>query len=74
MGVGEAARGNNAIRATEYGEGQALVVEGNHSKANDRDAISFAYDLPGDFYALWLDKYMQYTCGYFASPDESARR
>jgi cyclopropane-fatty-acyl-phospholipid synthase len=46
-------------------------VEGNHSKTNDRDAISFAYDLPAEFYALWLDKYMQYTCGYFASPDES---
>lgn len=46
-------------------------VEGDHSRTNDRDAISFAYDLPGDFYALWLDKYMQYTCGYFLSPDES---
>jgi cyclopropane-fatty-acyl-phospholipid synthase len=46
-------------------------VEGDHSRNNDRDAISFAYDLPAEFYALWLDKYMQYTCGYFASPDES---
>jgi cyclopropane-fatty-acyl-phospholipid synthase len=46
-------------------------VEGDHSRANDREAISFAYDLPGAFYALWLDKYMQYTCGYFTSPEES---
>lgn len=46
-------------------------VKGDHSQANDREAISFAYDLPGDFYALWLDKYMQYTCAYFTSPDES---
>src|SRR5262245_48770235 len=46
-------------------------VKGDHSRANDRDAIPSAYDLPGDFYALWLDKYMQYTCGYFTSPDES---
>ena len=45
-------------------------VEGKHSKTNDRDAISFAYDLPAEFYALWLDKNLQYTCGYFASPDE----
>jgi cyclopropane-fatty-acyl-phospholipid synthase len=45
-------------------------VEGDHSRANDRDAISFTYDLPGEFYRLFLDKYMQYTCGYFASPDE----
>jgi cyclopropane-fatty-acyl-phospholipid synthase len=46
-------------------------VKGDHSLANDRDAISFAYDLPSEFYALWLDKYMQYTCGYFTSPEES---
>ncbi|HEY1192443.1 MAG TPA: cyclopropane-fatty-acyl-phospholipid synthase family protein [Gemmata sp.] len=45
-------------------------VNGDHSRANDREAISFAYDLPGAFYALWLDKYMQYTCGYFTAPTE----
>jgi cyclopropane-fatty-acyl-phospholipid synthase len=46
-------------------------VKGDHSQANDRAAISFAYDLPGDFYKLWLDERMLYTCAYFASPDES---
>jgi cyclopropane-fatty-acyl-phospholipid synthase len=46
-------------------------VEGNHSRAKDRDAISFAHDLPGEFYELFLDKYLQYTCGYFATPDEN---
>jgi cyclopropane-fatty-acyl-phospholipid synthase len=46
-------------------------VEGDHSLRNDRDAISFAYDLPGDFYKLWLDERMLYTCAYFWSPDES---
>jgi cyclopropane-fatty-acyl-phospholipid synthase len=45
-------------------------VEGDHSRVNDRDAISFTYDLPGEFYELFLDRYMQYTCGYFLSPDE----
>jgi cyclopropane-fatty-acyl-phospholipid synthase len=46
-------------------------VEGDHSLVNDRDAISFAYDLPGDFYKLWLDERMLYTCAYFWSPEES---
>jgi cyclopropane-fatty-acyl-phospholipid synthase len=46
-------------------------VHGDHSRANDRRAISFAYDLPAEFYALWLDRYMQYTCGYFTDPDET---
>jgi len=26
------------------------------------------YDLPADFYRLWLDKEMVYTCAYFPSP------
>lgn len=43
----------------------------DRSQAEDRDAISFTYDLPGEFYRLFLDKNMQYTCGYFASPDET---
>jgi cyclopropane-fatty-acyl-phospholipid synthase len=27
------------------------------------------YDLGNDFYRLWLDRQMVYTCGYFPSPD-----
>jgi cyclopropane-fatty-acyl-phospholipid synthase len=46
-------------------------VEGDHSLRNDRDAISFAYDLSNEFYNLWLDERMLYTCAYFNSPDES---
>lgn len=46
-------------------------VKGDHSLANDREAISFAYDLPGDFYKLWLDERMLYTCAYFQDPNES---
>lgn len=46
-------------------------VKGDHSQANDRAAISFAYDLSNEFYALWLDERMLYTCAYFTSPDES---
>ena len=42
----------------------------DRTPADDREAIAYTYDLPGAFYALWLDRHMQYTCGYFASPDE----
>lgn len=45
-------------------------TEGDHSKDKDREAISYTYDLPGEFYRLFLDKNFQYTCGYFAHPDE----
>jgi len=45
-------------------------TEGDHSKERDREAISYSYDLPGEFYRLFLDKNLQYTCGYFACADE----
>lgn len=44
---------------------------GEHQGAREREAIAFSYDLPGDYYALFLDPNMQYTCAYFASPDQS---
>jgi cyclopropane-fatty-acyl-phospholipid synthase len=45
-------------------------TEGDHSKDRDREAIAYTYDLPGEFYRLFLDKNLQYTCGYFDHPDE----
>jgi len=41
-----------------------------HSKQRDQQAISYHYDLPADFYALWLDPRMVYSCAYFNNPDE----
>jgi len=36
-----------------------------------RDHIHHHYDLGNDFYALWLDRDMVYTCAYFPTPDAS---
>lgn len=41
-----------------------------HTKDRDRQAISYHYDLPAEFYALWLDRRMVYSCAYFATPEE----
>jgi len=45
-----------------------------HSKGRDRQAISYHYDLPAEFYGLWLDECMVYSCAYFGSPDEDLDR
>lgn len=42
-----------------------------HDKRMDAEAISYHYDLSNDFYALWLDPQMVYSCGYFRSPEDS---
>src|SRR5690606_6133055 len=36
-----------------------------------RDHIHHHYDLGNDFYALWLDPQLVYTCAYFPTPDAS---
>jgi cyclopropane-fatty-acyl-phospholipid synthase len=41
-----------------------------HSRSRDRQAVTYHYDLSNDFYSLWLDDRMVYSCAYFASPDE----
>jgi len=36
-----------------------------HSRDRDRAAIAFHYDKSNDFYRLWLDETMVYSCAYF---------
>jgi cyclopropane-fatty-acyl-phospholipid synthase len=36
-----------------------------HSRDRDLKAIRFHYNVGNEFYALWLDRQMQYSCGYF---------
>jgi cyclopropane-fatty-acyl-phospholipid synthase len=41
-----------------------------HSKERDREAVTYHYNVPGDFYRLWLDRRLVYSCAYFDTPDE----
>jgi cyclopropane-fatty-acyl-phospholipid synthase len=41
-----------------------------HTREQDRDAIRHHYDVSNEFYALWLDARMVYSCAYFRSADE----
>jgi cyclopropane-fatty-acyl-phospholipid synthase len=41
-----------------------------HSIARDRQAVTYHYNISNDFFALFLDKNMVYSCAYFLSPGE----
>lgn len=41
------------------------------SKELNRNAISFHYDVSNDFYALWLDEQMVYSCAYYEDASQS---
>jgi len=43
----------------------------DHSPASDRAAISHHYDVSNDFYKLFLDERMVYSCAYFHDEDDS---
>lgn len=45
-----------------------------HSPERDRQAVSYHYDVSNDFYQLWLDRRMIYTCAYFADPSDDIDR
>lgn len=65
--------------ATAFGRPVSREVSGRlparlegvvHSLERDRKAIHYHYDLPPEFYALWLDRRMVYSCAYFATPED----
>lgn len=41
-----------------------------HSKSNDAAAIAHHYDVSKEFYRLWLDASLTYSCAYFHTGDE----
>src|SRR5205807_6462080 len=50
--------------------GIGVSAEGRANK----DFIQFHYDVGNDFYGLFLDEQMQYSCGYFPNWDDSLDR
>lgn len=50
---------------------QAARLSGErHSQERDRLAVTYHYNVSNEFYALWLDRHMVYSCAYFASPED----
>jgi cyclopropane-fatty-acyl-phospholipid synthase len=48
----------------------ARVGGEHHSPEHDRWAVRFHYDVSNDFYRLWLDRQMVYSCAYFRSDSD----
>jgi cyclopropane-fatty-acyl-phospholipid synthase len=61
----------SATEVEEAGERGAHLAGAVHSMERDRQAIRYHYDLPPEFFALWLDRRKMYSCAYFASEDEA---
>ncbi|MEW6422607.1 MAG: cyclopropane-fatty-acyl-phospholipid synthase family protein [Deinococcota bacterium] len=42
-----------------------------HTRERDQQAITYHYGISNDFYRLWLDRRMVYSCGYFPTGAET---
>ena len=58
-----------AKRPIRLGPQPAGLTGQVHSRDRDRLAISYHYDLPAEYFALWLDRNMQYSSAYFANEE-----
>ena len=56
--------------AHPIGRGRAHLSGVKHTRERDRAAIQYHYDVGNAFYALWLDRSMQYSCAYFPDGTE----
>ena len=43
----------------------------SRSIGKSKEDIQFHYDIGNDFYSLWLDETLTYSCAYFKSPEDS---
>lgn len=50
---------------------KVLHALNKNTRDGSRKNIAAHYDLGNDFYQLWLDKTMMYSCAYFESPETS---
>lgn len=58
-------------RPTSERQGMAQLRGTRHSRQRDQEAVRYHYDVSNDFYALWLDQRMVYSCAYFPMGTES---
>ncbi len=56
--------------STDQSALKKLIFPSN-SKRTQKKEVSSHYDIGNDFYQLWLDKTMSYSCGYFKNETDS---
>ncbi|MGG5311127.1 cyclopropane-fatty-acyl-phospholipid synthase [Enterococcus pernyi] len=60
---------NSFLRSSKYMK--FLPKLARHTKIQNKKDIEHHYDLGNDFYRLWLDSTVTYSCAYFKNPEDS---
>lgn len=56
--------------STDHSKLKRLIFS-SQSKKNQEKEVTYHYDIGNDFYSLWLDETMSYSCGYFENEDDT---
>ncbi|MFV0559987.1 MAG: class I SAM-dependent methyltransferase [Enterococcus sp.] len=60
---------NSFLRAKDYMKW--LPKFSKHTEKQNREDIHSHYDIGNEFYELWLDKTLTYSCAYFKTPEDT---
>jgi len=60
-----------AIGGPGEGHLSRMVRHFTHTKKTDKEDIQYHYDVSNEFYQVWLDPAMVYSCAYFERGDET---
>jgi len=63
---------NQALHLPSHGQGSitGIARAGRALQRNSSEAIARHYDVSNDFYRLWLDPQMVYSCAYFRNAEQ----
>lgn len=67
---GTAGDGRLGGEGAASGRRRARLQGAQHSKERDREAIAYHYNVGNDFYGLFLDRRLVYSCAYFPTGAE----
>ena len=68
--VMDAAEGLARAGDRQQGKGALPSWLTRHTRKTDRKAIEYHYDVSNEFYSMWLDERMVYSCAYFRTGEE----
>ncbi len=52
-------------------KGLKKLIHSSTSKSNQKKEVTSHYDIGNDFYKLWLDETMTYSCAYFKTEEDA---
>jgi cyclopropane-fatty-acyl-phospholipid synthase len=63
---------NNKVIRLQHIKNEAVAKKlRNAPRQNSVESIAFHYDVSNEFYKIWLDERMAYSCAYFDSPEQN---